>query len=101
MSGENRRRRKKPRSVVLIKGYNALNQLVLEETLSWDEYYEETGHIIDDTDRIRELGIVRIKGELFDSDGVLAQEFETKYDGQGKYIGGTSRFADGTVTHDP
>lgn len=77
MSGENRRRRKKPRSVVFIKGYNALNQLVLEETLSWDEYYEETGHIIDDTDRIRELGIVRIKGELFDSDGVLAQEFET------------------------
>lgn len=46
MSGENRRRRKKPRSVVFIEGYNALNQLVLEETLSWDEYYEETGHII-------------------------------------------------------
>lgn len=101
MSGENRRRRKKPRSVVFIKGYNALNQLVLEETLSWDEYYEDTGHIIDDTKRIRQLGIVRLEGRLFDSDGVLDKEFETKYGTQGEYLSNTSRFADGTVTHDP
>jgi hypothetical protein len=88
------------RSVALLVGYDAKGGIVYDETLSLDEYWDEA-HVWDRWDAIKELGMVRLTGRLYASDGHLLQTFENAYSPEtGAYIGGKIWHDDGQVFTD-
>ena len=96
-----KQKEKKPRNVVFLTAYEANGEVVLEQTLSLEDYYEELHKLVDDSHFRKEQGIVRLIGKIYDFQGKLVQEFETKYStSTGDYLHNKARFEDGTVTED-
>jgi len=78
-------------------GYDKNGRIVYEEIISIDEYYDGE-HPWDDSDQILELGLTRVCGKLYNTDGSIFQEFETAFSiDSGEYIGSKVVHEDGTT----
>lgn len=89
--------RRDRRSCVYLYAYDAVDSPVLEQVLSFEDYYEEL-HPIIDVDEFRAVrGIRRLSGRIYDLDGKQAQEFENFYDENGSLLRGRAVHEDGTV----
>ena len=90
-----------PRGLVQLAGFTENGELVLEQTLSVVDYYEELHPIIDDEDAFRaKRGIRLVVGKIYDHDGKLDQEFKNEYAADGGYIRSRIVYSDGTVVED-
>jgi len=85
------------RSVVVITGYDGEGAIVVRESVEYDIFYGDVGHVIDDNSRIRVLGIRTITGEIYNSTGELQSSFVNFYTGTGEFANGRSIHADGTL----
>ena len=63
----------------IVYAFDRAGLIVYSQILDLAVYYEGE-HIWDSWERIKEIGIVRLVGALFDSAGGLSQEFEHPYD---------------------
>ncbi len=87
-------------STAILIGFDPDGRCVYSEILDIHDYYDGE-HVWDEAEQIIRLNLRRMKGYLFDSDGVLDQEFESIFDlSTGIYASGHARFADGTVRYD-
>jgi hypothetical protein len=84
-------------SIVVLTAYDERGVVVERENLTYEEFYESTGHLIDDNARIKKLGIRVIAGEIYDSTAKIQSNFMNLYSADGVYAGGRSVHADGTV----
>jgi hypothetical protein len=89
-----------PKSVAQLIAYDAEGKKVLQRNMSLEKFYEGLDELIDSNDYRRERGIVRVSGKLYDSRGVLVQDFENQYGTDGKYRRGRAQFENGTVQED-
>ena len=84
----------------ILIGYNTDGVCVYSEIISFGDYYDGE-HIWDKVEPIRRLKLKTIKGYLFNSDGVLDQDFISVFDVEtGVYDSGHTKFADGTERYD-
>jgi hypothetical protein len=90
----------KIKDCAILIGYDPEGNCIYAEALDLADYYNVT-HVWDDAGEVKKLRLERVKGFLFDADGLLAQEFESIFDlSTGIYHHGSARFADGTVQKD-
>ena len=83
---------KRENSIVSLFGYDKYGKTVYSEKIPIDDYYDGQ-HIWDSSDEVKKLGMVKLVGKLYDSDGILTQEFENSYSEKtGEYIGGIATF---------
>ena len=87
-----------PRDVAILRGFDADDALVFEQTLAFFDYYEELHDVIDSEPFRAERGIMKLVGDLFDDNGVHVQHFENQYTESGEMVGGFIRHDDGTIT---
>ena len=78
MSGVNKRRIYDLKDVAELIGYNIQDEVVYHEIVSIHDYYDGE-HLWDNTKQILEIGLVRVHGKLYESDGTIFQEFETAF----------------------
>lgn len=81
----------------MLSAFNTRRELVLEESLAIDDYYENSHSMIDDNDFRKQYNIRFVRGCIYDYDGNLDQEFDNEYDDGGTYIRSRIVHADGTV----
>lgn len=90
----------KIRSTAILIGYDPEGDCIYSEALDLSDYYDGQ-HIWDTGANVKKMRLQRMKGYLFNSNGVLDQEFESVFDLEtGIYKTGSARFADGTVRKD-
>ena len=89
-----------PVGTVELEAFDETNHLVLQTSLSVDEYYDGSHPLIDDGEFRAKRGIRHLRGRVFDLDGKLDQEFTNEYGPDGEYLRSSAVFADGTVTED-
>jgi hypothetical protein len=90
----------KIRSTAILIGYDPKGKCVYSEALDLSDYYDSL-HVWDKGENVKKMRLQRMKGYLFNSEGVLNQEFESIFDLKtGAYKTGNARFADGTVRKD-
>jgi hypothetical protein len=88
------------RSTAILIGYDAEGKCIYSEALDLGDYYDGL-HVWDQGENVKKMRLQKMKGYLFDSEGVLDQEFESVFDLEtGIYKMGSARFADGTVRKD-
>ena len=87
------------KNTAILKGYDK-DKVVYEKTMSLDEYYDGE-HPWDDKEGILKLKLSRLTGRLYDTEGILLQDFETAFSEEtGEYIGSKVAFDDGTENKD-
>jgi hypothetical protein len=87
----------KIKSAAVLIGYDPDGNCVYSEILDLSDYYDGE-HVWDSGVTVKQLKLQKIRGFLFDSDGVLLQEFESTFDLiTGIFKSGNQRLADGTV----
>jgi len=80
-------------------GYNPEGKCVYSEIIDISDYYEGE-HVWDRSEPVKQLRLQKVRGFLFNAQGILNQEFETIFDlDTGICKSGFARFADGTVRH--
>jgi hypothetical protein len=85
------------KSTAILIGTDPEGKCVYSEILDLGDYYEGL-HFWDNAKAVKKLRLSKMKGYLFNSKGVLDQEFESIFDLEtGIYKSGQARFADGTV----
>ena len=90
----------KIRSKAILIGYDPEGNCIYSEALDLSDYYDAQ-HVWDKGANVKKMRLQRMKGYLFDSEGVLDQEFESVFDLEtGIYKTGSARLADGTVRKD-
>ena len=90
----------KIRSTAILIGYDPEGNCIYSEALDLGDYYDDL-HVWDKGENVKKMRLQRMKGYLFNSEGVLDQEFESVFDLEtGIYKTGSARFADGTVRED-
>jgi hypothetical protein len=88
------------RSTAVLIGYDPDGKCVYSEIVDLSDYYDGQ-HLWDKSASVKRLKLQRLKGYLFDAEGILDQEFESVFDlTTGRYAGGHSRYADGTLHED-
>ena len=88
-----------PKSVVILKGFDAKRSIVVEEHIGLFEYYDQLHAILDEDVTLRlEKGIRHVVGHIYNEKGELDQEFENDYDETGKFVRSRIVFADGTIS---
>ena len=91
---------RKIKSKAVLIGYDPDGKCVYSEMLDLSDYYDGE-HVWDEAEPVKKLRLQKVRGFLFDADGVLDQEFESVFDlSTGIYKTGFARFADGTVHND-
>lgn len=86
----------KVRDVAVLIGLNPQGQCVYSEITELGDYWDGE-HVWDDDKDIKELQMEKLKGYLFDSSGVMLQEFECVFDlSTGIFKAGWARHSDGT-----
>jgi hypothetical protein len=90
----------KIKSQAVLVGYDADGKCIYSDFLDLSDYYDGE-HVWDDAKKVKKMKLRKVKGYLFDSEGVLDQEFESVFNSQtGIYSSGYAKFADGTVRKD-
>jgi hypothetical protein len=87
----------KIKSKAVLIGYDPDGKCVYSDILDLSDYYDGE-HVWDKSGSVKRLRLQRVRGFLFDSKGVLSQEFESIFDLEaGVFKRGYSRHADGRV----
>jgi hypothetical protein len=87
----------KIKSKAVLIGCDPDGKCVYSDILDLSDYYDGE-HVWDKSSQVRRLRLQKVRGFLFDSKGVLSQEFESVFDLEtGVFKCGDARFADGTV----
>jgi hypothetical protein len=90
----------KTRSTAILIGYDPEGNCIYSEALDRGDY-DDGARVWDKGENVKKMRLQRMKGYLFNSEGVLDQEFESVFDFEtGIYKTGSARFADGTVGKD-
>jgi len=90
----------KIKSKAILIGYDLEGKCIYSDALDLGDYYDGL-HVWDKGEDVKKMRLQRMKGYLFNSKGVLDQEFESIFDLEtGIYKTGNARFADGTVRKD-
>jgi hypothetical protein len=90
----------KIKSTAILIGYDPEGKCIYGDILDLSDYYDGE-HVWDRAESVKRLRLSRVKGYLFNAQGVLDQEFESNFDLEtGIYKSGHARFADGTVRED-
>ncbi len=90
----------KIRSTAILIGYDPEGHCIYSEAIDLGDYYDGV-HVWDKGENVKKMRLQRMKGYLFNSEGVLDQEFESVFDLEtGIYKTGGARFADRTVRKD-
>jgi len=85
------------KSKAVLIGNDPDGKCVYSDILDLSEYYHGE-HVWDKSGQIKRLRLQKVRGYLFDSKGILDQEFESVFDlNTGIYTSGYTRYADGTV----
>ena len=85
------------KSTAILIGYNPEGNCVYSEILDLSDYYDGE-HVWDRSVAVQQLRLQTVRGFLFDSEGILDQEFESIFDlSSGIFKSGNRRFSDGTV----
>ncbi len=87
----------KPNTIDL-RGFDAAGGHVYSLSLPIAEFPKAT-HLWEDAEHMRSHRIVRLLGTLSDGRGEMEQEYERHYDPNGRYLGGTIKYADGRTLH--
>lgn len=88
------------KSTAVLIGYSDKGKCVYSDILDLSDYYDGE-HVWDSSTSVKRLKLLKLKGYLFNSDGVLDQEFESNFDlSTGIYKSGYARFSDGTIRED-
>lgn len=85
---------------VELRAFGRDGVLLEELVLTVAGYYEELHDLIDSDEYRAAKGVVLVRGQIYNAQGALDQEFENRYSSGGAYVGGRSVFADGTVHED-
>jgi len=88
---------KTPRNMAIISAYNCDGTAIVENTMTLDDYYGSSCEVIDSTAYRVSRGIESICGLLYNSKGILFQEFMNRYGKDGTYLGATIKYDDGAV----
>lgn len=87
----------KIKSRAILIGYDPEGNCVYSEALELSKYYDGV-HVWDKADNVKKMRLQKMKGYLFDSEGILDQEFESVFNLEtGIFKTGSARFADGTM----
>jgi hypothetical protein len=81
-----------------LSGFDAAGQPVYSLSLSIAEF-PKAKHLWEDAEYMRAHRIARLLGTLRDDRGEMEQEYERHYDPDGRYLGGTIKYADGRALH--
>jgi hypothetical protein len=88
------------KSTAILIGYNDEDRCVYSEIIDIHDYYDGE-HVWDEPASVKRLKLQMVRGYLFDSSGVLTQEFESIFDiTTGMYSQGRVRYPDGTEHKD-
>ena len=90
-----------PMNLAHLIGYDSRGEVVIEVRLDLSDYYEELHPLIDEETFRESRGIIRVTGTLYDSSGAKTQDFENRYDKNGKIVSGIAHHSDGTVIKMP
>ena len=88
-----------PKSTVILEGLNESGEPVARYQMSFEDYYEGSVAVIDESAHRKARGIRILHGRIYDLDRALSQEFTTYYDADGELRRSHVKHADGTV-HD-
>jgi hypothetical protein len=88
---------KKKRAVAVLAAQASDGTEVERHELSLEEYYQGLHELIDRGEYRSKRGITFIEGTLYDPSGKVFQEFRNRYGKDGRYLGGRTVHADGTV----
>ncbi len=84
----------------ILIGFDPKGMCIYSEMIDLSDYYDGE-HVWDRAESVKKLKLEKVRGMLFDSDGILEQEFESVFDLKtGIYKSGYTRYADGTVRKD-
>ena len=84
-------------STAILIGYDPEGKCVYSEIISLFDYYDSL-HLWDESGTVKSMRLERLRGFLFDSCGVLSQEFESSFDlTTGIFKSGYARHSDGTL----
>jgi hypothetical protein len=84
------------KSAAVLWGSNEKGETVYSEILDIHAYYDGS-HVWDEFKRVKKIHMRKLRGLLFDQDGVLSQEFENQYDANGELTSSIVKHSDGTV----
>ena len=88
------------RDVAILIGFSADGICCYSDQCSLSDYWDRE-HVWDDGASIVRLGLAKVAGYLFESDGELFQQFESNFDPQtGTFQSGWARHSDGTIVQD-
>ncbi|MGZ4963808.1 MAG: hypothetical protein ACXWIU_10360 [Limisphaerales bacterium] len=91
----------KIKSKAVLIGYDPDGNCVYSQILDLSDYYDGE-HVWDKSGPVKKLRLEKMRGFLFNSQGILDQEFESLFDlSTGIVKSGYTRHADGTVTKFP
>jgi hypothetical protein len=77
-------------------GFSPEGKCVYSESIPLGDYWDGD-HAWDSGEQVKRLRLEKLRGYLFDSNGDLLQEFESKFDlARGIFASGWARHADGT-----
>lgn len=82
---------KKRREEVVLTGYDEEGTVCYQEVLSYEDYYEETGHVFDSSTEIASRGIRRLHFVVWANKTAFQSEAENEYDDKGVRIAGRQR----------
>lgn len=85
------------KSVVMLTATDVNRQLVEQLNVSYDMYYDGGVPVVDSSEYRAKKGIRHLSGRIYDSRGVLEQEFDNQYLENGDFSKCRAVHADGTV----
>ena len=88
------------RSVVFLVAYGPDDDVIDEAEMSYEDYYDGSPPIIDESKYRAARGIRRVTGKVYNSSGKLQQEFDNHYNERGEYQRSRVVHEDGTVIED-
>ena len=81
---------------VRIEGYNAAKRLVIKQTFSTYDWYEELHPMIDEDEEHVRFGVVEIRGWQYDTEGNLTVNWNASYSANGAIRELLNYYNDGT-----
>lgn len=83
---EAKRKGAHPRSTAILVAYDVSGEVVMEQEMPLDKYYDDLHPLIDESEYRRKRRIVRLHGRLFNMKRELYQEFECRSGQDGEII---------------